>query len=223
MENALSSVAGKTLLQWETSVFGTAPRSSQAAKLAAIAQIGELSPEKRMWQDLQAARTASPQKIVALMDDASISLNNWSDRTHLPRGVKADPKADVTLFYVNNTIYGSSTVSNWSSRGAVFKATLYNGDHFMHSYTNVDFGGSRGWENMYMDSGGPGSSHTFGRAHWWVNAGGPWGLINIPPVDASGNPGMHNVNLTLNFDPPERIKLYQFDPLHHDVAIFSLH
>lgn len=224
MENALKVVAGKTLVQWETSVFGTAPRSSQSAKLAAIAQIGELSPAKRMWQDLQSSLTASPQQIVALMDDAKASLNDWSDRTHLPRGVQADPNADVTLFYVNNTMYGSATnFDNWTSRGSVFKATLYNGDHFVHSYMNVDFGGARGWENQFMDSGGPGSSHTFGRVHWWINAGGPWGLINIPPVDANGNVGVHKVNLTLNFDPPERLKLYQFDPLHHDVNIFSLH
>lgn len=199
-------------------------RTDQTTKLAAIAKIGELSPAKRMWQDLQSALTSSPAQIAALMDDAKLSFNDWSDRTHLPRGVTADSNADVTLFYVNNTMYGSATnFDKWTSRGTVFNATLLNGDHYMHGYMNVDFGGSRGWSNLYQSSGGPGSSHTFGRDHWWINAGGPWGAINIPTVDANGNPGLHKVSITLNFDAPERLKLYQFDPLHHDVAIFSLH
>src|SRR5262249_24460663 len=36
-DNATKKIGGKTLVEWETSVFGTAPRSSEAAKLAAIA------------------------------------------------------------------------------------------------------------------------------------------------------------------------------------------
>lgn len=35
--------------------------------------------------------------------------------------------------------------------------------------------------------------------------------------------GHHNVELTMNFEPSTRIRMYQFDPLHHDVAIWSVH
>jgi hypothetical protein len=237
-ENALKVVAGQTLVQWEVNTFGSAPRSSRAAQLAAIAQIGELAPAKRMWTDLNSAMTASSSQVAMLMADALLSFNDWSDRTHLPRGVTADPNSDATLFYVNNTIYAGgpavtapdfpsiAALPKWKTRPAVYTATLYNGDHFVHSYMNVDFGGSRGWENQFQSTvalGGSGCWFTFGRDYWWINAGGPWGLINVPAVASDGTPGLHRVNLTLNFEPSRRLRLYQFDPLHHDVAVFSLH
>jgi hypothetical protein len=207
--------------EWETMVFGTDPRANKAA---AIGMIGELAPAKRMWQALNDAKTASPAEVVALMDDALLSLNDWNDRRHLPRGVSVDPATDLTMIYLNNTLYGSATTfGKWTQRGEVFKVTVLNGDHFPHGYLNVDFGGSRGWENQYQFTGGPGASHTFGRAHWWITAGGPNGIIGVPPVQADGTPSKHEVDITLNFDPPERLRLYQFDPLHHDVAVYSLH
>lgn len=207
------------------SVFGDNPRASEAAKLAAIQKIGELSPAKRMWQALRDARNGTTQDVIALMSDALISFRGWSDRTHLPRGVQADPEADVTLFYVNNTLYGNATkFQNWTGRGAVFKATLLNGDHFDHGYVNVDFGGSRGWENQFQFSGGPGASHTFGRAHWWMNTAMPLNSVTVAPASADGMTfGRHKVQITLNYDRPQRLTLYQFDPLHHDVAVYSLH
>lgn len=215
----------RDLLWWETSVFGAAPRSNEVAKLAAIAKIGELAPAKRIWKALRDARSATPQQVVALVQDAFVSFNDWSDRTHLPRGVQADPNADVTLFYVNNTLYGNvRTFNNWTGRGSIFKATVYNGDHFVHAYVNVDFGGSRGWENQFEDAGGPGSSHTFGRVHWWMNTALPLNSVQVPPVSVDGlTPGLHKVEITLNYDAPQRLKLYQFDPLHHDVAVYSVH
>ncbi len=57
----------------------------------------------------------------------------------------------------------------------------------------------------------------------WPTAGGPNGAIVTPPVAANGTPGQRKVEITLNFDSPERIKLYNFDPFHHDVAVYSLH
>ncbi len=226
MENALKTAGPMNLRlpQFEQMVFGMAPTSSEAAKLAAIAMIGELSPAKRMWQSLKDAQGATTAEVVALMADAEISLNDWNDRRSLPRGVTAAAGVDITLFYVNNTIYGNArTYDNWNGRGSLFKAKLLNGDHFMHGYVNVDFGGSRGREPQYLFNGGPGNAFTFGRAHWWPTAGGPNGAINVPPVAADGTPGEHNVEITLNFDSPEKITLYQFDPLHHDVAVYSLH
>ena len=220
MENALQSAGGIPLLQWETQVFGTAPRSSEASRMAAIAQIGDLSPAKRMWRAFRDATSAPLQDVVRLMDDARLSFEDWSDRTRLPRGVTSDPTADATFFYVNNTMYGDvRNVERWSDPGAVFKVALLNGDRFAHAYMAVDFGGIRGWENQFHTAGGSAASHTFGRAHWWPVAG----PIMVPPVSAMGLPGRHRVEMTLNFKPGDRIKLYQFDPLHHDVAIYSLH
>jgi hypothetical protein len=230
MENAAKKVGinpdgtPKTLVQWETSVFGSNPRSSEAAKLAAIAQIGDLAPDKRMWQALRSAKTATTSQVAALMQDALVSFADWADRTRLPRGVAADPTADVTLFYVGNTIYGNATTfTNWKGRGSIFKATLLNGDYFDHAYVNVDFGGSRGWEPQFQYGSGPGGSHTFGRVHWWMNTAFPLDSITIPRAAAGGTPTQRKVQITLNYDSPERLSLYQFDPLHHDVAVYSLH
>jgi hypothetical protein len=216
----------KSLVQWETSVFGLNPRSSEASKLAAIAKIGELAPAKRIWQAFRDARTATAPVAEALMADAELSFADWADRTHLPRGVTADPTSKVTLFYANNTIYGnikSLSTADWTSRGWLFTATLLNGDHFDHAYVNVDFGGSRGWENEFQFGSGPGGSHTFGRTNWWMNTAFPLNSVNVPPVAADGTPTKHKVAITLNYDRPSRIALYQFDPLHHDVAVYSLH
>jgi hypothetical protein len=227
-ENALKVLAGKTLVQWEVDTFGPAPRSSKEAKLAAIAKIGELSPAKQMWMALREALSSLPDKIVSLMERAQVAFDAWFDRTKLPPGVKADPNADLTLFYVNNTIYGSGEVdfSKWTKRPATLKVTLLNGDHFVHGYINVDFGGSRGWENLFQSTtsiGGSGCWFTFGRVHWWMNAGGPFGLINVPEVSDDGTPGLHKVEITFNYEPSRRLRFYQFDPFHHDVAVYSLH
>ena len=232
-ENALKAIGGKTLPEWEIDVFGPAPRSDEAAKLAAIAKIGELSPAKRMWEALRVARDAPASRVAELMHEARRAFDDWTDRTKLPAPVEVDPASDLTLFYVNNTIYGELSNGRrinrwleWTTRPATFKVTLLNGDHFVHGYTNVDFGGSRGWENQFHSTVpflGSGCWFTFGRVHWWVNAGGPWGAISVPPASGPLEPGEHRVEITLNFDPSRRLRLYQFDPLHHDVAVYSIH
>ena len=35
--------------------------------------------------------------------------------------------------------------------------------------------------------------------------------------------GEHNVIVNFNYDPPRRLRMYQFDALHHDEAIWSPH
>ena len=302
--------------------------------------------------------TATPATVIPGQADALLAaFNDWKDRTKLPAGVTADPAATLTLLYVNNTIYGSKqgttgtgnsgddsgegpaafkgiangSAHDWKVRPYNYKVTLYNGDHFPHGYMNVDFGGSRGWENQFQDTDpttalsshlhtdetviegdratlidhvlldntsndvkralrnvpdtvnngagveiingdtveenvtevvtndrvfpintggteefleptpraldangdidqnatqqfGSGCFFTFGRAHAWPNAGGPWGGIIVPPVDeVTGEPGLHHVEIQYNFEPSRRLKIYQFDPLHHDVAVYSLH
>jgi hypothetical protein len=324
IENALKAGGPpgviKTLPQWEIDVFGEDPMGSEENKLAAIAKIGDLSPAKRMWNllrsmsDDNAHGTNENYIRVAKGDLKGIAGNlreaylDWLDRTKLPTGVEEDPNATITLFYVNNTIYGSrqglsgqgsgqgpasykgisnGSAHDWNIRPYEYNVTLLNGDHFPHGYMNVDFGGSRGWENhfQYTDpttaigphpdipaghpaEGPPYSNHenivagddqifpinrggveeflqpsprsttdpvngapqlgsgcffTFGRNHSWPNAGGPWGAIGVAPVAADGTPTMRKVKIHYNFEPSRRLRIYQFDPLHHDVAVYSLH
>ncbi|TAK64202.1 hypothetical protein [Methylobacter sp.] len=237
----------RTLVQWEQDVFGMAPTASVENKLAAIAKIGELAPEKRMWQAMRQAigyandtattpgAPASDVEIRALMDEALAAFDDWGHRTRLPRGIVADPDADATLLYINNTMYGQMkgggrpVLDKWRLRGTNVKITLLNGDHFLHSYLNPDFGGSRGWENQFQstkDIGGSGCWFTFGRFQWWMNVGGPFGMVNVQPVNGvglDGIPGMHKVDFTMNYEPSPRLRMYQFDPAHHETAIFSLH
>jgi len=35
--------------------------------------------------------------------------------------------------------------------------------------------------------------------------------------------GRYKVEITYNFEPSRRLRFYQFDPVHHDEAVFSIH
>jgi len=243
-ENANKKVFGKTLVQWEQDVFGG------KTKEQAIEMIGNLAPEKRMWAALRAAQSALATKdyktIAARIQDAREGFYDWRDRTKLPRGVKVDPSADLTVFYVNNTMYGEFREGNrsdfpkWVLRGTCLKVSLINGDYFEHGYQNVDFGGARGWENQFqssVESGGSGPWFTFGRVHWWMNipmfvpdtsqppsnppAMKPFGTV--VPAATKDTLGRYKVEITYQYEPSRRLRFYQFDPMHHDVAIFSVH
>jgi hypothetical protein len=238
MENANKMVGDKTTAQWEQAVFGG------KSKDQAIAQIGDMAPEKKMWtafRNAQAAMTRKDyQEVAKRIDDARAAFADWRDRTRLPKGIKPDQDSDLTLLYVNNTIYGEfkdgSRVDfpQWTLRGTTLKVTLINGDYFEHAYQNVDFGGGRGWENQFQSSvksGGSGCWFTFGRAHWWMNIpsllnGQPF-MVTVPAAaKTSGKPdtpGEYKVNITYNWEPSRRLRFYQFDPMHHDEAIFSIH
>ncbi len=319
LENALKTAGpdGDTLPEWEKKAFcegGKAdtncdPVNNAGDRAFAISQIGDLSPAKRMWSTFSAMSAGSISS-----EDAAVALRaaflDWTDRTQLPSGVEADLDSNLTLFYVNNTIYGSrqglqgagsklgpasykgtlnSGANDWNIRPFNYRVTLLNGDHFPHGYMNVDFGGSRGWENQFQltdpttmidpngphtgpteiqgrqfsisddqivltgeenifpinrggteeflkpdprnqedpDNGAPqlgsGCFFTFGRNHLWPNAGGPWGAIVVPPVSADGIPSQHVVEIEYNYEPSTRLRMYQFDPFHHDQAIYSLH
>lgn len=247
-ENALKVISDPdsgqklTLPDWERLVFGDAPSATTASKEAAIAKIGDLSPAKRMWKGLRALQQEPSQsELIAKLDEIERAFDQWQNRNKLPDGVTADPDSDWTMFYVNNTIYGQvpeildntrPEFRQWTTRGTTVKIKLLNGDYFRHGYMNVDFGGRRGWENTFhhtIDVGGAGPWFTFGRHHWWVNAGNPKvGLILVPAAIKAVSTdrdtvGEHNVFLTLNYEPPLRLRWYQFDPLHHDVAIWPLH
>ena len=66
-DNQGTNCVTQNLLQWEQAAFGVNPRADRASQLAAIAKIGELAPEKRMWQNLITAQTSGPSAVVALM------------------------------------------------------------------------------------------------------------------------------------------------------------
>jgi len=230
---------GKTLVEWETSVFGQHPSRD---KEKALANIGDLAPEKRMWMAFRAAKVALGKRDYKGVGDsieaARAAFRDWRDRTRLPQGVRVDQASDLTLLYVNNTIYGEFRDGSridfpeWTHRGTTLKVTLYNGDYFEHGYENVDFGGARGWENLFkssVKSGGSGCWFTFGRVHWWMNIpmalpdGSPF-MVSVPPADRhSGTLGKYKVEITYNYEPSRRLRFYQFDPIHHDVAVFSIH
>jgi hypothetical protein len=266
-ENAtkkLSINGGKplTLPEWEQSVFcppqnqRCSPRASEELKLRAISMISDLAPEKQMWSALREARDAARRGdyklVLAKAQEARASLDDWRDRTRLPRAgkykVTVDPGSDLTLLYVNNTIYAEFTdrsediddaqridFTRWKLRGTNFRVTTYNGDYFEHGYMNVDFGGARGWENQFKSSvkvGGSGCWFTFGRAlvdehpAHRPDAEQPRGRPRrrCPPAARSPyKPAAQKVHVKYNYEPSRRLRIYQFDPLHHDVAIFSIH
>ena len=267
-ENANKKVSingGKpmSLPDWERVVFcppenqNCSPRSSEQLKLRAIGMIGDLAPEKQMWLAMRDARTAARAAnyplVVERTKDALGSLHDWGERTQLPhRGkykVEVDKSSDLTVLYVNNTMYAQFTdrsnyiddairidFTRWKLRGTTLKVTLINGDNFDHGYQNVDFGGARGWENQFKSSvkvGGSGCWFTFGRAHWWMNIPNTGPTPNNPAGDlptvvpaATQNPykpSVRKVQITFNYEPSRRLRFYQFDPIHHDVAILSIH
>ncbi|HKH44934.1 MAG TPA: hypothetical protein VKM72_09765 [Thermoanaerobaculia bacterium] len=222
----------QTIQQWEVSVFGPAPTSSEQAKLAAIAKIGDIAPEKQMWKALRQARIAAGEgkweTVREQARKAKTAWFDWVDRTQLPGDLEPDPDSDITLLYANNTIYGEFTAGTtvnlppYQTRGYTARITLLNGDNFEHGYQNVDFGGGRGWENQFKSSvkvAGSGCWFTFGRVYWSM-------LVPKVPLLAPAKgmtPSKQKINITYNFDPSRRLRFYQFDPLHHDTAIFSVH
>ncbi|MES2295480.1 MAG: hypothetical protein V4582_00490 [Pseudomonadota bacterium] len=260
-ENTRKKMGGKSLTEWETLAFGVNPRQDETTKLAAINMIGDLAPAKRMWNALR--KLDGHRDAEALLAEVERAFDQWKDRTNLPDGVTQDPNADITLFYANNTIYGhmrnmpagarnQPSFPEWQTRGTHLKVHLVNGDYFDHGYVNVDFGGSRGWENMFQPTqavGGGGQWFTFGRNYWGMNAGAPFamnqqgqmipGAIAIPIASRPSNGanalnadrslapgvvlGVHDVDILFNFDPSRRLRFYQFDPFHHEVAVWSVH
>jgi hypothetical protein len=235
MENSTQTINGTPLHDFEVQVFGPNPRASREATLAAIGKIGDLAPAKRMWTALTAALAAAERgdwrAAARPLPEAWAAFQDWKERTELPRGVTADPDSDITLLYANNTIYGQLTAGtivnwpDWQTRGKTLKVTLLNGDYFDHGYQSVDFGGARGWENQFKSSvktAGSGCWFTFGRNYFYLNLAS---MVTVPAADpkAPGTATVQKLEIQLNYDPSRRLRFYQFDPMHHDVAIFSVH
>ncbi len=199
IENSLKAPAGKPIMQWEIDVFGEAPSSSEEAKLAAIGMIGDLAPAKRMWMGFNALKegnyTGLSKYLMGrlLVREIEAAYRDWQNRNVLPRGVNDAEGFDITLFYVNNTIYGSRTghdggthaqprFDDWVTRGTKLNVKLLNGDYFPHAYMNIDFGGLRGWENTFHNTlplNGQGAWFTFGRTNWMPNTLRP---AVVPPA-----------------------------------------
>jgi len=285
MENQNKTALGHNLLQWEQLSFGEHPMASRENQLAAIGKIGNLAPEKRMWNAFNALRDnniVGGPVAAALVKEIEQAFDDWDHRGRLPRGVQPDPNADITLFYANNTIYANVKgytdpnahleYTQWVTRTQGNKANIkiINGDYFDRGYMSVDFGGMRGWENTFHNTvpvGGDGPWFTFGREHWFPNvfpvlipaatASNATAPVQISARALEHHPGRefrmaemdpdgdslhhyrravpsiptangdvlteHSIESNWNFDPSRRLRFYQFDPLHHDVAVFSMH
>lgn len=311
IENSLIPAGGMPRSEWESIVFGPEPTANNANKLAAIAMIGDLAPAKRMWNTFR--RLSENPRVVrpADVEELQAAFDDWQNRIKLPSGIQADPDADITLLFANNTTYGTTkgqirdnqNAVPFFKRGDQIKVELLNADHFVHAYQMVDFGGMRGWENIYQNTlpiGGAGPWFTFGRIHWWPQVpmppmvppaslpdgssgmtieetlailGGPGKSENLPVLNAKGEVqnyhmtpswmdvrntmtkttpsnsamqdasaqalglppgkvseaggipglGVHNVIINFNYEPTQRLTMYQFDPLHHDMNIWSVH
>lgn len=284
-ENAAKMIGTENLLQYEQDAFGMDPDASAATKAYAISRISNLAPAKRMLIAFEALKNGTGSKR-RWVHEAEAAFSDWEHRSRLPRGVKPDPNADITLFECNNTIYGQvkgylnpnghAELPQWTLRGTKLAIKVINGDYYQRGYMAADFGGLRGWENTFFSTipiGGDGPWFTFGRDWWWipitptaipaaVPAETPLAAPPPPAVvakvaldkdfisrryfdsegdidadDAAANaaPGstitapngdtlsVHWFYVTLNYEPSPRLSLYQFDPFHHDEAIFSLH
>ncbi|SLN47790.1 hypothetical protein PEL8287_02459 [Roseovarius litorisediminis] len=273
----------------EVGVFGENPLASEEAKLAAIAMIGDTAPSKRMWRMFKeiADGQGHPRSLDVLMPLIRQAFYDWSNRNQLPTGYEMADWADMTVLFLNNTIYGqvrghdgeaqvALTDDMWLNRGDTVNVQLLNGDYFVHAYVLVDFGGVRGWENTFHNTlpiGGAGPLFTFGRNYFWINIAGN-GPIPVPPAvrptepvvtphasyaEAHGHKymrghngnahgrgnnehsswgglmmpvdgyttaegiGEHKVIVNFNYEPSRRLRMYQFDALHHDVAVWSVH
>ena len=218
---------------FEINVFGGNPTLNPATREQAISMISNLAPAKRMWNIFRNAyqQILANQDPTNQLEEGFAAFKAWQDRTHLPDASLLDEDSDATLLYVNNTIYSSFTdggttdFPNWRTRGDKLKVTIKNGDYFWHAYQNVDFGGARGWENAYKSSvrvGGSGCWFTFGRVYFWPNLGPKF--IRLSPAEkGSLVPSVQKAQITFNYEPSRRLRYYQFDPFHHDVAVFSVH
>jgi len=275
----------------EIAVFGQNPRESEATKLAAIDMIGDTAPAKRMWRMFREMANMNTNRryggyfgglngstIQAQMGLIRQAFYDWGNRKKLPTGYEMAEDADVSLVFLNNTMYGQLKGHDGSSqvrmdsgvfdkRGDKVNVQLLNGDYYVHAYVLVDFGGLRGWENTFHNTlpiGGAGPLFTFGRNYFWIHVAGQ-GPIPVPPatrpeqqsptpVSASvwqvadnghgHNPflnawggmqqemsnyvnvdgvGEHHLEVEFSYEPSARIRMYQFDALHHDTAVWSIH
>src|SRR5262249_52976645 len=102
--------------RYEIDVFGG------KTKAEPIAMIGDLAPEKRMWTafrtDLDAIEKGTPdyKACIERVNEARDAFIDWTSRTQLPKRpekVKVDLDTDLTLLYVNNTIYGELRHGGW--------------------------------------------------------------------------------------------------------------
>ncbi|MDH5479806.1 MAG: hypothetical protein OEX11_03495 [Nitrosomonas sp.] len=247
LENGLGKEMGVNLIDWERCVFGDSPTSDMASKLSAISMISELAPAKRMWNLLKDIKMDPAAFNMATIDQIEHAFFDWQDRTKLPSGVERDDNFDITLVYLNNTLYGDAkgyvdqsqrVLHNFNKRGDKTKIKVMNGDYFERAHMIVDFGGLRGWENTYQNTipeFGAGPWFTFGRAYWWPTLAAPNGgpqpvAAAVPPAGVSartisqcqaefGKKLVAAVSTQSVDDTGGAIGSEQFEPDHHGFSL----
>ena len=235
----------KSIVTYEKEVFAKDPDQDP------ISALGDLAPEKRMMRAFRAAleaiespATADAESCLTQLLDARNAYLDWTDRNHLPSGLDPDPDSDLTVLFVNNTTYGElrdggwTDLAKWRTRTTPVRVTLINADYFAHQYLNVEWGGNRGWEPQFKPTlklAGSGPFFSFGRFHYQFNtvpgkveveAATPFkGGVKVTDGSLPDTvvPGVHRIWMDMHHEPSRRLRFYQFDPTHHDVAIYSLH
>ena len=66
--------------------------------------------------------------------------------------------------------------------------------------------------------GGSGCWFTFGRSYYMGNML----AIGLEPATPE-TPSLHHVDIQFRYEPSRRLRFYQYDPIHHDVGIYSVH
>lgn len=176
------------------------PVFDSKTKPVGIEDLASESPTKKVWSLMQQARASDDAGQVASL--AEEALEKWYpsmvERRDLPPGFEPDPDADFTLVYANNQIYGSG-IRDFRSTGSA-TVHLVNADDFDHKYLMLKF----------FDRQEEFSSQDFGSFDW-------------KPLGSTVIPANSEKTIQIDLGTEQGFLLYQFDPWHHDQAIYSLH
>src|SRR5947209_4602618 len=108
---------------------------SASDKATAISRIGDASPEKELWGDLEQLDPSRPgflnaAGVVASGDRSLVSAMRM--RSGPPAGVPHDPSADVNVAYLNNEAYLYRGSGPLPTGGNTLHVSVTNADNFTH-------------------------------------------------------------------------------------------
>ena len=224
--------------QWEIDVFGPDPRASEEAKLAAIAKIGDLAPAKRMWQRPAQARATRPRARRLAAGRAAArrggrhAFQDWQDRTQLPARRRARPRRRPhPLLRQQHDLRRVHRRRTHQLPGVADPRHAAQGDARQRRLLHHALPERRLRRRPRL--GEPVQVVGQGRRLGLLVHLRPQLLVDEPGEPdrcvAAGGPraaykaSVQKLEITFNYDPSRRLRFYQFDPLHHDVAVFSVH